>query len=146
MGDLSKDINSSFPNERVKALINIKYTAGYLDQVGAMILRPFGITEPQYNILRILRGAGKAITVNQVKERMVQRSPNSTRLMDKLCDKKLISRSRCEQDRRVVYVKIEDKGLELLEKVSFNEFEKHMKRLSDEEAKHLNELLDRIRK
>jgi DNA-binding MarR family transcriptional regulator len=146
MGDLSKDINSSFPNERVKALINIKYTAGYLDQVGAMMLRPFGITEPQYNILRILRGAGKAITVNQVKERMVQRSPNSTRLMDKLCDKKLISRSRCEQDRRVVYVKIEDKGLELLEKVSFNEFEKHMNRLSDEEAKHLNELLDRIRK
>lgn len=145
MGDLSKDINSSFPNERVKALINIKYTASYLDQVGATMLRPYGISEPQYNILRILRGAGKAITVNQVKERMVQRSPNSTRLMDKLCEKKLISRSRCEQDRRVVYVKIEGKGHELLKKISFDEFEEHMNRLSDEEAQHLNELLDKIR-
>ncbi len=145
MGDLSKDINSSFPNERVKALINIKYTASYLDQVGATMLRPYGISEPQYNILRILRGAGKAITVNQVKERMVQRSPNSTRLMDKLCEKKLISRSRCEQDRRVVYVKIEGKGQELLKKISFDEFEEHMNRLSDEEAQHLNELLDKIR-
>ena len=145
MGDLSKDINSSFPNERVKALINIKYTASYLDQVGATMLRPYGISEPQYNILRILRGAGKAITVNQVKERMVQRSPNSTRLMDKLCEKKLISRSRCEQDRRVVYVKIESKGQELLKKISFDEFEEHMNRLSDKEAQHLNELLDKIR-
>ena len=145
MGDLSKDISSTFPNERVKALINIKYTASYLDQVGAAMLRPYGISEPQYNILRILREAGKAITINQVKERMVQRSPNSTRLMDKLCEKKLISRARCEQDRRVVYVKIEGKGLDLLKKVSFDEFEKHMNRLSDEEAQHLNELLDKIR-
>ena len=145
MGDLSKDISSTFPNERVKALINIKYTASYLDQVGAAMLRPYGISEPQYNILRILRGAGKAITINQVKERMVQRSPNSTRLMDKLCEKKLISRTRCEQDRRVVYVKIEGKGLDLLKKVSFDEFEKHMNRLSDKEAQHLNKLLDKIR-
>ena len=145
MGDLSKDISSSFPNERVKALINIKYTASYLDQVGAAMLRPYGISEPQYNILRILRGAGKAITINQVKERMVQRSPNSTRLMDKLCEKNLISRSRGEQDRRVVYVKIEGKGLDLLKKISFDEFEKHMNRLSDEEAQHLNQLLDKIR-
>ncbi len=145
MGDLSKDISSSFPNERVKALINIKYTASYLDQLGAAMLRPYGISEPQYNILRILRGAGKAITINQVKERMVQRSPNSTRLMDKLCEKNLISRSRCEQDRRVVYVKIEGKGLDLLKKISFDEFEKHMNRLSDEEAQHLNLLLDKIR-
>ena len=145
MGDLSKDISSSFPNERVKALINIKYTASYLDQVGAAMLRPYGISEPQYNILRILRGAGKAITINQVKERMVQRSPNSTRLMDKLCEKNLISRSRCEQDRRVVHVKIEGKGLDLLKKISFDEFEKHMNRLSDEEAQHLNQLLDKIR-
>ena len=145
MGDLSKDISSTFPNERVKALNNIKYTASYLDQVGAAMLRPYGISEPQYNILRILRGAGKAISINQVKERMVQRSPNSTRLMDKLCEKKLISRTRCEQDRRVVYVKIEGKGLDLLKKVSFDEFEKHMNRLSDKEAQHLNKLLDKIR-
>jgi len=146
MGDLSKDIDSSFPNEWVKALINIKYTANYLDQIGSAQLKPFEITEPQYNILRILRGAGKAITVNQVKERMVQKSPNATRLMDKLCDKDLIIRSRCESDRRVVYVQITDKGLEMLKRIRFDDFDRHMKRLSSNEASKLNELLDKIRK
>lgn len=145
MGDLSKDINSSFPNQRLKALVNIKYTANYFDQIGASALKPFEISEPQYNILRILRGAGKAITVNQVKERMVQKSPNSTRLMDKLCEKDLITRSRCESDRRVVYVQISKKGLDLLNRIRFDDFDNHMKRLSSEEARKLNELLDKIR-
>ena len=147
MGDLAKDINSTFPSEHVKALINIKYTASYLDQIGASILKPYGISEPQYNILRILRGAGKAITVNQVKERMVQKSPNTTRLMDKLCEKSLIKRSRCENDRRVVYVEILDKGAELLKEIRFDGgFESHMKQLSKDEANQLNRLLDKIRK
>jgi DNA-binding MarR family transcriptional regulator len=145
MGDLSKDIKSSFPNERLKALVNIKYTSNYLDQIGASILKPYDISEPQYNILRILRGAGKAITVNQVKERMVQKSPNATRLMDKLCDKGLIVRSRCESDRRVVYVDITDRGKGLLEQIRFDEFDRHMNRLSSKEASLLNELLDKIR-
>lgn len=100
MGDFSKEINSTFPNERVKALLNIKYTANYLDTIGNAFLKPFNISEQQYNILRILRGAKEAITVNAVKDRMVQKSPNSTRLMDKLCDKGFIERVRCENDRR----------------------------------------------
>jgi DNA-binding MarR family transcriptional regulator len=146
MGDLAKDINSTFPSEHVKALINIKYTASYLDQVGAAMLKPYGISEPQYNILRILRGAGKAITVNQVKERMVQKSPNTTRLMDKLCEKSLIQRSRCENDRRVVFVQILDEGKKLLENIRFDDFEPYMKQLSKSEAIQLNALLDKIRK
>mgnify|MGYP001002739320 CR=1 FL=1 len=89
MGDFSKEINSTFPNERVKALLNIKYTANHLDTIGNNFLKPFNISEQQYNILRILRGAKEAITVNAVKDRMVQKSPNSTRLMDKLCNKNL---------------------------------------------------------
>ncbi|MGA9271435.1 MAG: MarR family transcriptional regulator [Lutimonas sp.] len=146
MGDLAKDINSTFPSEHVKALINIKYTANYLDQIGAAMLKPFGISEPQYNILRILRGAGKEITVNQVKERMVQKSPNTTRLMDKLCEKSLIRRKRCENDRRVVYVEILDKGEKLLEAILFDGFDPYLKQLSKAEAIQLNSLLDKIRK
>ena len=146
MGDLAKDINSSFPSEHVKALINIKYTANYLDQIGSAMLKPYEISEPQYNILRILRGAGKAITVNQVKERMVQKSPNTTRLMDKLCEKSLIRRTRCENDRRVVYIEILEKGKNLLEKIRFDDFNQYMKQLSKAEAKQLNTLLDKIRK
>ena len=145
MGDLSKDINSKFPNEKVKALINIKYTANWLDNIGNEILKPFKISEQQYNILRILRGANKAITVNSVKDRMIQKSPNSTRLMDKLCVKKLIDRTRCDNDRRVVYVKISDKGLKLLDKINIDEFETHINSITEDEAKVLNKLLDKIR-
>lgn len=145
MGDFSKEINSKFPNERVKALLNIKFTANYLDTIGNTILKPFNISEQQYNILRILRGAEDAITVKTIKERMVQKSPNATRLMDKLCNKGLIERDRCENDRRVVYVKISTKGLALLNKIKINEFDGYMNNISENEAKLLNELLDKLR-
>ena len=145
MGDLGKEINSKFPNEKVKALLNIKYTAGWLDQVGTELLKPYNISEQQYNILRILRGAAKEITVTEVKEHMIQKSPNSTRLMDKLCEKKLIDRSRCESDRRVVFVKINKKGLNLLERINMSDFDAYINRLTEEEAKLLNQLLDKLR-
>ena len=145
MGDLGKEINSKFPNEKVKALLNIKYTAGWLDQIGNELLKPYNISEQQYNILRILRGAGKEISVTEVKERMIQKSPNATRLMDKLCDKKLIERIRCENDRRVVYVKISKKGLELIKKINMSDFDMYLNRLTESEAKTLNDLLDKIR-
>lgn len=145
MAEFSKEINSKFPNERIKALLNIKFTANYLDNIGNAHLKPFNISEQQYNILRILRGAKEAITVKTVKDRMVQKSPNATRLMDKLCDKGLIERLRCENDRRVVYVKINEKGLALLEKIKLDEFDSYLNNLSDAEAKLLNELLDKFR-
>lgn len=145
MSDFSKEINSTFPNERVKALLNIKFTANYLDVLGNSFLKSYKISEQQYNILRILRGAKKAITVNSVKERMVQKSPNSTRLMDKLCDKDLIERSRSENDRRVVYVKITPKGLRLLDEIKMEDFEGCFNNISNEEAILLNQLLDKLR-
>jgi len=145
MGDLGKEINSKFANQKQKALLNIKYTASWLDQIGTEIMKPHKISEQQYNILRILRGAGKAITVNEVKERMIQKSPNTTRLMDKLCDKKLIQRTRCENDRRVVYVKITKDGMSLLEKINMAKFDDVLRALTEQEAKTLNTLLDKIR-
>tara|TARA_R110001583_G_C5632827_1_gene407188 strand:+ start:1697 stop:2134 length:438 start_codon:yes stop_codon:yes gene_type:complete len=145
MAEFSKEINSRFTNERVKALLNIKFTANYLDNIGNSILKPFNISEQQYNILRILRGAKESITVNTVKDRMVQKSPNSTRLMDKLCDKGLIDRVRCENDRRVVYVQINKKGLALLEEIKMDDFNYSMDKITDKEAEMLNKLLDKLR-
>lgn len=145
MGDISKDINSKFPNERVKALINIKYTANWLNTMGNDFLKPLKISSQQYNILRILKGANEAVTVNMVKERMIEKSPNATRLMDKLCDKGLIERTRCENDRRVVYVKISEKGIKLLDKIKIEELGNQMNSITEEEAKILNEILDKIR-
>jgi len=145
MGNLSEDIQSTFPSERVKALINIKYTANYLDGIANEVLKPHNITIQQYNILRILRGAKKAIKVQSVKERMIEKSPNTTRLMDKLCAKKFISRERCEHDRRIVFVKITALGLDLLDSVDLNEYEKYMQKITIDEVKTLNYLLDKIR-
>ena len=145
MAEFSKEINSTFPNERIKAMLNIKFTANFLDSIGNNLLKPFNISEQQYNILRILRGAKQSITVNTVKDRMVQKSPNITRLMDKLCDKSLIDRVRCENDRRVVYVQINEKGLALLHKIKMDDFENSMNKISEKEAEILNELLDKLR-
>ena len=105
----------------------------------------FNISVQQYNILRILRGAGKEITVKTVKTRMIQKSPNSTRLMDKLCQKNLIERRRCEQDRRLVYVAISNKGLKLLKAIKIDELQSEMDSITEEEAKTLNKILDKIR-
>jgi DNA-binding MarR family transcriptional regulator len=107
----------------------------------------FDLTMPQFNILRILRGAKEPISVNTVKDRMIEKSPNTTRLMDKLIDKKLIERVRCDEDRRVVYVKISKGGLDLLSQIDteFNSNSLNKVDLTDEEAEMLSDLLDKLR-
>ena len=145
MGDLSKDIQSTFPSSKVKALINIKYTANWLSSKEVEFFKPYGISPQQFNILRILRGAKEAIKVQLVKERMIERSPNATRLMDKLLEKKLISRYRCEHDRRVVYVQITKEGLDLLSDIDNAGKLSFLHNLSEDEARTLSDLLDKIR-
>ena len=145
MGDLAKEINSTFPSEQIKALINIHFTSNWIENKSNAILKPYQISVQQYNILRILRGAKEPIKVQVVKERMIEKSPNTTRLMDKLCDKGFIERSRCEDDRRVVYVNISTLGLKLLGEINMESINQIMSPLTDEESKQLNFLLDKIR-
>ena len=145
MGDISKDIKSKFVNNKVKALINIKYTSNWLNSKEVEFFKPYGISPQQFNILRILRGAKDRIKVQVVKDRMIERAPNATRLMDKLCDKSLIERERCEHDRRVVYVKISNPGLELLTTIDSNKNLAFLDNITDKEAIVLSNLLDKIR-
>ena len=109
MGDLSKDINSTFANNRIKAMLNILYTAGWISNKQNEFFKSYGISPQQYNILRILNGADEPLNVQVIKERMIERSPNATRLMDKLCAKQYINRLPCEHDRRVVKIAITEK-------------------------------------
>jgi DNA-binding MarR family transcriptional regulator len=136
--------SSNFPNESTRALLNLKFTANWLEKIGNEQLKPFDISIQQYNILRILRGAKKSIKINEVRERMIENSPNATRLMDKLCEKGLIERERSENDRRVVFVKITQKGLNLLDQISIEEYVKVMNNLSESDLKLLNELLIKL--
>jgi DNA-binding MarR family transcriptional regulator len=145
MGDISKDIKSSFVSSKVKALINIKYTSNWLNSKENDFFKPYGISPQQFNILRILRGAKERIKVQLVKDRMIERAPNATRLMDKLCDKNLIERERCEHDRRVVYIKITNQGLELLATIDDNKNLSFLENLTNKEAEILSNLLDKIR-
>jgi len=145
MGDISKDINSTFINDKVKALINIKYTANWLNSKENEFFKPYGISPQQFNILRILRGAKERIKVQIVKDRMIERAPNATRLMDKLCDKNLIERERCENDRRVVFVKINQQGLDLLTTIDEDNHMALFDKLTNKEAVVLSDLLDKLR-
>ncbi len=142
-------IQSKFQSPGQRAIVNVRYTSNFFSTKQNKFMASFGLSMPQYNILRILRGAKKSITVNDVKERMVEKSPNATRLMDKLFDKSLIERVRCEEDRRVVFVKISEGGLNLLSQIDieFGNDEANLiaRTLTDKEADTLSDLLDKLR-
>ncbi|MFS4482001.1 MarR family winged helix-turn-helix transcriptional regulator [Hyunsoonleella sp. 2307UL5-6] len=145
MGDISKDIKSKFINNKVKAMLNIIYTANWINSVHNDFFKPYGVSPQQFNILRILRGAGKPLKVQEIKARMIERAPNATRLMDKLCDKDLIQRLPCPGDRRVVHIEIKASGLTLLKQIEANLNDDLLDKLSEDEAATLSDLLDKIR-
>ena len=146
MSSFSEAINSSFKDNRVKAMLNILYTANWISSHQNEFFKQFGLSPQQYNILRILRGAKAPIKVQTIKERMVERAPNLTRLTDKLCDKNLIERIPFEGDRRVVLIGITKQGLELLEKIDPQSPQLNLlKNLNEEEANQLSDLLDKMR-
>ena len=138
-----------FVNERHKAMINIKYTANWMGQMINGALKKYKISIQQFNVLRILRGAKDPISVNEVRDRMVEKTPNITRLMDKLLEKEYIQRFRCEDDRRVVYVEISQGGLDILQKLEDNKVVEamppFMENITEEEAKVINDCLNRLR-
>ena len=140
-------INTVFKSPQQKAIVNIRYTSNFIYGIQTEFMMEFDLSMPQFNILRILRGAKKAINVNTVKERMIEKSPNTTRLMDKLVAKNLIIRSHSNEDRRVVFVEISKLGLTLLQNIDAKLAENNIFRdhLSDEESEILSDLLDKVR-
>lgn len=139
---------SAFKNEYQKAYINLLFTSGYLQQAQAALFKPFGVTLPQYNILRILRGQHpKPATISLLIDRMLDKTSNASRIVDKLEAKDLVTRKQCPADRRTVDVLITDKGLELLKQMDGMEGGKGIgiTNLSEDEATQLNTLLDKIR-
>lgn len=143
---IEDQIKANYKNEHHKAVVNIRFTSNWLGTYHNKQLEKFELTLPQFNILRILRGAKEKISIKVVKERMLEKSPNTTRLVDKLIQKKLVKRNRCKTDRRVVYIEITQSGQDLLSAIDdvFDEFNMENK-LSKQEAVQLNTLLDKIR-
>ncbi len=146
---ISEDIKQShFKNEFSKAIVNIIYTSNWLSQSQVNFFKKHDVTSPQYNLLRILRGQHpNPSTVNMLIERMLDKSSNASRIVDKLEVKGLVNRRQCPNDRRAVDVIITDKGLYLLSKMDaeMDEWESSFSNFSEEECATLNTLLDKLR-
>ena len=146
---LSKDIHQrEFRNEYQKAIINIMYTHNHLVSYMSDVLKGYDITRQQYNVLRILRGQypGHA-SVNVIKDRMLDKMSDTSRIVERLRLKGLITRADCQSDKRSVEIRITQQGLEMLDKMQrpVDELEKHLHNLSLEETQELNRLLDKLR-
>lgn len=135
---------------RQRAMLNILFTASWLDCFIQRQLRPFGLTHPQYNILRILNGSyPKGLSVLDIKGRMIDRSSNVSRLVEKLRESGYVERVPHKGDRRMVVVSISESGKKLLADIQTAGFTdvKTMPGggLTEGEAAELAELLDKFR-
>ncbi|MFM7618997.1 MAG: MarR family winged helix-turn-helix transcriptional regulator [Bacteroidota bacterium] len=129
--------------------VNLLYTAAWLENEHRQLLKPFGITLQQFNVLRILRGQkGNPISVMGVCERMIDKSSNASRLIDKLIERGFVRRTVCPQDRRQVDVIITEKGLSLINNTDNLTMEMDLllsKVLNQGQATEISDLLDKIR-
>ena len=137
-----------FQDEHQKAVINLVYTAGWLQLRQACAFKQFALTSPQFNILRILRGQHpQPATVALLIERMLDKTSNASRIVDRLEEKKLVTRTVCPSNRRAVDIRITPAGLALLEQIDASgvmHTAAHAS-LSEAEARQLSELLDKMR-
>ena len=138
-----------FSDEYEKAVINISVTYNWINIEVSRLMKEFGITPQQFNVLRILKGQkGNPATVNLIASRMLDKMSNASRIVDKLVAKEYVNRSSCPNDRRAVDILITKKGIELLEKVNKSLIElskEKFRALSIDETKDLNMLLDKFR-
>ncbi len=146
---LEEDIKQErFASEHSKAIINIIYTNGWLSQQHQIVFKKYGLTTPQFNILRILRGQyPNPSTVNLLIDRMLDKSSNASRIVDKLESKNLVIRKQCPTDRRAVDVFISEQGLELLREMDehLDQWQDRIQTLDESECSQLNYLLDKLR-
>jgi DNA-binding MarR family transcriptional regulator len=137
-----------FESLEQEAALNVLRTNDQLQIRFSRLLRDYGLTSSQYNILRILRGEGKPLPILEIASRTVTVVPGITGLIDRLEQAGLVNRDRCEKDRRVIYVCITQKGTKTLAELDEPVLELHMTlmgHLSHAELKELSRLLEKVR-
>jgi MarR family transcriptional regulator, organic hydroperoxide resistance regulator len=142
--DLREEIKQSKPFESLEteAFLNLQRTADALLRGVEELLKPWGLTQTQYNALRILRGAGeRGLLCREVGERMVTRDPDVTRLLDRLDSRGLIERSRDPRDRRVIITRITESGLKVLAGIDAPLQELHRQQLGHLGGKNVHQLI-----
>ncbi|MEQ1623311.1 MAG: MarR family transcriptional regulator [Sediminibacterium sp.] len=145
---IDKEIQTqNFRNEFQKVGVNIIFTANWFTERFKQILDEYDITNQQFNILRILRGSKRPLSTLQIRDRMLDKMSDTSRIVDRLVKKELVEKAVCEADKRLVDIRITDKGMALLlELDNRNEdTDKLLSGLNEQEAKQLNILLDKLR-
>ncbi|MEO0001966.1 MAG: hypothetical protein RL766_2012 [Bacteroidota bacterium] len=146
---LEKDIQqSSFSGQNQKAVINLIYTYHWVTEQIKIILFEEDITLQQYNILRILRGSDpRPLSTLTIRERMLDKMSDTSRIVDRLLLKKLVSKRLCNTDKRLVDVSITSEGKAMLQRIDArdNEMRSVMEKLNEDELTTLNGLLDKLR-
>ncbi len=139
---------TSFTSNRERALVNMLFTQGWISGQLRVHLSKFCITPKQYNILRILQGGQKAMSIFEIRERMLDKMSDITRLIDRMILKGWVSKEVNLKDRRLVDIQITDGGRSLLDQVKSSQkpIWSVLKNLTEPEAVQLNQLLDKIRK
>lgn len=132
-----------------KVILNIFFTQNFVGEKFSELLKPYDLSGEQYNVLRILRGQkGAPANMFAIQERMIAKSSNTTRLIDKLLLKELVTRKVCPGNRRKIEVAITQKGMELLAELDPKVIEHEQlfaANLNTEELEKLNELLEKYR-
>ena len=145
---IEKDIQQpNFRNEYQKMGINLLYTANWLNENIGKFLDQEEITQQQYNILRILRGSEVPLSTLQIRERMLDKMSDTSRIVDRLIVKELVAKSTCPADKRLVDITLTEKGSALVEKLDQlnDQIDGLLKGVTENEAKTINEILDKLR-
>jgi len=146
--ELEKEISQkNFRSEQQKAMINLIYTYHWINNIARQDFIAYDITMQQFNILRILRGQyPNPSSINLLRERMLDKMCDASRMVDRLKQKELIERCVNKKDKRSVDIVITQKGLDLLSKIDQEiDMDRAISKLSDEDAKTLNTILDKMR-
>lgn len=145
---IEKDINTHFKNDFQKTRLNIHFTHNYLSHKSNSLFKEYGLSSTQFNVLRILRGQyPNAACIGLIKEHMLDKSSDVSRIVDRLVSKQLIERHECPVDRRQKDIIISKNGLAVLTKMDTCEktLDAQLKHLNKNELETLNNLLDKLR-
>jgi len=145
---IDKEIKqATFRNNQNKAMVNIMFTHAWMVDHIKSFVKSENITPQQYNILRILRGAGEPLSTLQLRERMLDKMSDTSRIVERMVSKNLVQKAVSEKDKRMVDVIITPQGSELLENLDRRneELDAVVNHLSDDELETLNNLLDKLR-
>ena len=145
---IEKDIQqAAFRNEVQKMGINLIFTANWLNEKIGHLLSAEKITQQQYNILRILRGSECPLSTLKIRERMLDKMSDTSRIVDRLIAKELVEKTACIKDKRLVDITLSKKGIQLVEKLDHlnDQIDGILNGITEKEAASLNQILDKLR-